>query len=74
MVTMAPINLQQAGMGIFVFVYFVFYLLLKCDIIEETLVAHRKCKDYQIGTHLSNFTLIHQLLIGLDKRKGPNVS
>ena len=39
--------------GTFLFVYFVFYLLLKCDLIEETLVAHRKCVDYQIGTHLS---------------------
>ena len=37
----------------FFFVYFVFYLLLKSDLIEETLVAHRKCVDYQIGTHLS---------------------
>jgi len=29
----------------FVFVNFVFYLLLKCDAIEETLVAYRKCAD-----------------------------
>ena len=27
------------------FVYFVFYLLLKCDLIDETLVAHKKCED-----------------------------
>ena len=27
------------------FVYFVFYLLLKCDRIEETLVAHSKCVE-----------------------------
>ena len=39
--------------GIFLFVYFVFYLLLKSDLIKETFVAHRKCVDYQIGTHLS---------------------
>ena len=35
------------------FVYFVSYLLLKSDLIEETLVAHRKCIDYPTGTHLS---------------------
>ena len=29
----------------FLFVYLVFYLLLKCDPIEGTLVAHRKCVD-----------------------------
>ena len=33
-------------------VYFVFYLLLKSDLSEETLVAHRKCVDYQIGIYL----------------------
>ena len=37
----------------FFFVYFVVYLPLKCDLIKETLVAHRKCVDYQIGTRLS---------------------
>ena len=52
-VSMAPINIQMAAMENLVFVYFVFYLLLKCDLIEETLVAHRKCVDLQIGTHLS---------------------
>ena len=31
--------------GKFCVVYFVFYLILKCDIIEETLVDHRKCED-----------------------------
>ena len=30
---------------IFLFVYFVFYLLQKCDLIEETLVAHMMCID-----------------------------
>ena len=39
---MAPINIQMAAMEFFV-LYFVFYLLLKCDLIEETLVAHKKC-------------------------------
>ena len=39
---MAPINIQMSAMEKFVFVHFVFYLLLKCDKIEETLVAHRK--------------------------------
>ena len=52
-VSMAPINIQMAAMENFVFVYFVFYLVLKRDIIEETLVAHRKCEDGQIGTRLS---------------------
>ena len=37
----------------FVFVYLVFYLLLTCNIIEETLVAHRKCEDLKNGTRLS---------------------
>ena len=31
--------------GTFLLVYFVFYLLLKWDPIEDTLVAHRKCLD-----------------------------
>ena len=31
--------------GNFLFVYFLFYLLLNCDLIEETWVAHRKCMD-----------------------------
>ena len=44
-VSMAPINIQIAAMEHFVFVYFGFYLLLKCGLIEETLVAHRKCVD-----------------------------
>ena len=39
--------------GTFLLVYLVFSLLLKCDLIEESLVAHRKCADYQIGTRLS---------------------
>ena len=47
--------------GTFLFVYFGFYLVLKSDLIEETLVANRKCVDYQIGTHLSilKHTYIH---------------
>ena len=44
-VSMAPINIQKAVMENFVFVYFVFFLLLRCDLNEETLVAHRKCSD-----------------------------
>ena len=40
--------------GTFLFVYFVFYLLLKCDLIEETLVSHSKCIDYQIGTNFQS--------------------
>ena len=44
-VSMAPIQIQMAAMETFVFVNFEFYLLLKCDIIEETLVAHRKWED-----------------------------
>ena len=56
-VSMAPINIQLAAVENFLRVYIVFYFLLKCDIIEETLVAHRKCKDEQIGTHLSIFKL-----------------
>ena len=39
--------------GKILFAWFVFHLLLNCDLIEETLVAHGKCVDYQIGTHLS---------------------
>ena len=46
-VSMAPINIQMAAME-----NLVFYLLLNCEMIEETLVAHRKCVDLQIGTHL----------------------
>ena len=41
----------------FVFFSFVFYLRLKCDLIEETLVVHNKCVDQQIGTHLLIFKL-----------------
>ena len=52
-----------AAMENFVFVYFVFYLLLKCDIIEETLVSHRKCKDWDLFVNLK--TIFHQLLIDL---------
>jgi len=52
-VSMAQINIQMAAMENFVFVDFVFYLLLNCEPIEETLIANRKCVDYQIGTHLS---------------------
>ena len=48
-----PTRDTKAVMESFVFVYFVFYLLLQCDIIEETLVADMKCKDLQIRTHLS---------------------
>ena len=44
-VSMAPINIQMAAMEKFVFVDLVFYLLLNCELIEETLVAHRKCVD-----------------------------
>ena len=33
--------------GTVYFVYFVLYLLLKSDLIEETLVAHKKCVDYK---------------------------
>ena len=44
-VSMAPINKQMTAMENFVLVYFVFYFMLKCDPIEETLVAHRKCVD-----------------------------
>ena len=43
----------KSAMEIFLFVYFVFFLLLQCDIIEETLVADRKCKDLYIMTHFS---------------------
>ena len=39
--------------GIFFFFCFVFYLRLICDLIEKTLIAHRKYVDYQIETHLS---------------------
>ena len=52
-VSMAAINIQMEAKKFFVFVYFVFYLLLKCDLIEETLVAHRKGVDSPIGTNLS---------------------
>ena len=43
----------NSSRGTFLFVYFVFYFLLKNDLIEETCVAYRKCVHYQIGTHLS---------------------
>ena len=41
-VSMASINIQMTAMENVLFVYFVFYLLLKCDLNEETFVAHRK--------------------------------
>ena len=52
-VSMAEINIKMTAMENVVFVYFVFYLLLKCDPIEETVVADRKCVDKQIGTDFS---------------------
>ena len=43
--SMAPINIQMTAMENFGLLFFLFYLLLKCDLVEETLVAHRKCVD-----------------------------
>ena len=47
-VSMALINIQIAAIENYVFVYFVCFLLLKCDLIEETFVAYRQCIDSQI--------------------------
>ena len=52
-VSMAPINIQMVAMEHFCLFILCFTCLLKTDQIEETLVAHRKCVDYQMKTHLS---------------------
>ena len=44
--SMAPINIQMAGMGHFVYVYFLFDFLLKCDIFEETVQRLTNCDAF----------------------------
>ena len=52
---MAPKNIQMAAMDSHLFGYAVSYILLKMHLVEETVVANKKCAYYQSGTQNTLF-------------------